>query len=261
MRYLNAARPARRLESTTKSPILDLFGSTLAGLSTIRAFGRVGDYAAAMYARIDEQSVCTLHLHLLNRWVVVHLTVAGVAFTVVVAIVVLLRRDMDAALAGFVLSLTMRLSVAVLSTVKNYAMLELEMNAAERVVEFSEIPTEDLRGDKPPVAWPVTRRLEVCGLVVGYAPNPGSPDVPRGLTFDARPGERVGVVGRTGAGKSSLTLALFRFLEARSGAIYVDGLDIARISLQELRTRLAIIPQVRRLYFLHLFLRECLFAQ
>ena len=126
-------------------------------------------------------------------------------------------------------------------TIRHYASVELEMNAAERVVEYTELPTEELGGVRPPAAWPTEGRLEVDDLVVAYAED--LPPVLRGLTFRVGSGERVGVVGRTGAGKSSLTLALFRFLEARSGSIRVDGLDIARIRLHDLRSRLAIIPQ------------------
>ena len=116
------------------------------------------------------------------------------------------------------------------------------MNAVERVVEYSDLQMEDHSGKPPPAAWPTEGRLEVNDLVVGYAPE--LPAVLKGLTFSVKRNERVGVVGRTGAGKSSLTLALFRFLEARSGSIHVDGLDISKISLHELRSRLAIIPQV-----------------
>jgi ABC-type multidrug transport system fused ATPase/permease subunit len=115
------------------------------------------------------------------------------------------------------------------------------MNAAERVVEYSELPTESLEGTDAPAAWPAEGSVEVNDLVVGYADD--LPPVLKGLTFSVKRNERVGVVGRTGAGKSSLTLALFRFLEARSGSIYIDGLDISKIKLHDLRSRLAIIPQ------------------
>jgi len=97
---------------------------------------------------------------------------------------------------------------------------------------------------KPPAAWPTRGHIEVDDLVVGYAAD--LPPVLKGLTFNVNSNERIGVVGRTGAGKSSLTLALFRFLEARSGSIYIDGLDISKINLHDLRSRLAIIPQVSR---------------
>jgi ABC-type multidrug transport system fused ATPase/permease subunit len=115
------------------------------------------------------------------------------------------------------------------------------MNAAERIIEYSNLQTESLDGASPPAAWPSEGRLEVNNLVVGYAPD--LPPVLKGLTFSVSRNERIGVVGRTGAGKSSLTLALFRFLEAREGSISIDGLDISKIKLHDLRSRLAIIPQ------------------
>lgn len=115
------------------------------------------------------------------------------------------------------------------------------MNAAERVVEYSELPTERLDGENVPAAWPTEGRVEVSDLVVTYAAD--LQPVLKGLTFSINRNERVGVVGRTGAGKSSLTLALFRFLEARSGSITIDGIDISKIKLHDLRSRLAIIPQ------------------
>lgn len=115
------------------------------------------------------------------------------------------------------------------------------MNATERIVEYSNIKIETQEGVLPPAAWPAKGALEVDSLVVSYAPD--LPPVLKGLSFSVEPNTRVGVVGRTGAGKSSLTLALFRFLEARSGSIFIDGLDISTINLYELRKRLAIIPQ------------------
>ena len=243
--YLVAARPAKRLESTAKSPIFDFFGSALTGLTTIRAFDRALSFTQTMHNKIEEYSICSMNLYLFNRWLGWNMGIAGIVFTVVVAMFVLLQAGVDAALAGFVLSFTMSFSDVVLMTVRAYAQVELEMNAVERIIEYTEIETEDFGGEKPPAAWPTQGRLEVHDLVVGYAPD--LPPVLKGVTFQINPGERVGVVGRTGAGKSSLTLALFRFLESRSGSIHVDGIDISKISLTDLRSRLAIIPQVRHI--------------
>ncbi|KAK3352219.1 ABC transporter [Lasiosphaeria hispida] len=239
--YLTAARPAKRLDSTLKSPIFDLFGSALTGLTTIRAFDRAGPYIQAMHTKVEEYSMGSLTLYLFNRWLAWNMSLAGIAFTVVVTIFVLARPGLDAALAGFVLSFTLQFSHAVLMSVRASSMLELEMNAVERVIEYSEIETESLGGEKPPAAWPTQGRLEVNDLIVGYAPH--LPPVLKSLSFQINPAERIGVVGRTGAGKSSLTLALFRFIEPRSGSIYIDGLDISKINLSDLRSRLAIIPQ------------------
>lgn len=114
------------------------------------------------------------------------------------------------------------------------------MNPTERVIEYSQIEIEDQGGLSPPAAWPTDGRLGVHDLTVSYAPN--LPPVLHGLTFSAV-NQRVGVVGRTGAGKSTLSLALFRFLEARRGSVHIDGIDISKIKLHDLRSRLAIIPQ------------------
>jgi ABC-type multidrug transport system fused ATPase/permease subunit len=124
---------------------------------------------------------------------------------------------------------------------RHYTEAELGMNSTERIVEYSEIEIEKQDGADVPASWPSEGRMEVSGLVVGYAPD--LDPVLKGLDFEVKPKERIGVVGRTGAGKSSLTLALFRFLEAREGQVMIDGVDISTIKLEHLRSRLAIIPQ------------------
>ncbi|RYP41120.1 hypothetical protein DL767_001281 [Monosporascus sp. MG133] len=242
-RYLHGARPVKRLESTTKSPVFEQFASALTGVTTIRGFGKPAVYVDRMYARLDDWTVATWHLWLFNRWMGWRMSVLGSFFASLVAALILLTpgRGMDPALAGFALAFALEFSDHVIWTIRHYASVELEMNAAERIVEYTELPTESLGGERPPAAWPTEGRIEVEDLVVGYAAD--LPPVLRELTFRVERGERVGVVGRTGAGKSSLTLALFRFLEARSGSIRVDGLDISRVRLRDLRSRLAIIPQ------------------
>jgi ABC-type multidrug transport system fused ATPase/permease subunit len=124
---------------------------------------------------------------------------------------------------------------------RQYSSVELDMNAVERVVEYSSMPIEQQGGVDVPAAWPTKGEVEVNDLVVAYASD--LTPVLRGLTFTIKQNERIGVVGRTGAGKSSLTLALFRFLEAQSGSIHIDGIDVSKIKLFDLRSRLAIIPQ------------------
>lgn len=117
------------------------------------------------------------------------------------------------------------------------------VSGTERIVEYTKLAMEDSSGIAPPAAWPHEGRVEVTDLVVRYAPN--LPPVLKGISFDIKPRERVGIVGRTGAGKSSMTLALFQFIRASSGSIYIDGLDISKIALHDLRSRLVIIPQGR----------------
>lgn len=108
-------------------------------------------------------------------------------------------------------------------------------------MEYTNLEVEDQGGDDVPAAWPTEGRLEVTDLVAGYAAD--LPPVLKGLSFTVEKAQRVGVVGRTGAGKSSLTLALFRFINSREGTILIDGIDVSKIKLHDLRSRLAIIPQ------------------
>ncbi|KAL8825332.1 MAG: hypothetical protein Q9191_004481 [Dirinaria sp. TL-2023a] len=239
--YLAGAREVKRLESTCKSPIFEQFGSVLSGLGTIRAFDKVDLYVERMFNRIDEHARSFWYLWLFNRWLTVRLNAIGVCFTVVVAAIIAGTDGIDASLAGFALSFALQYSNAIIWAIRQYASVELAMNATERIVEYSNIPIEDQNGQGVPAAWPTEGRLEVDGLVAGYAPD--LPPILKGLSFTVAKNERVGVVGRTGAGKSSLTLALFRFLSAREGSIYIDNIDIAKIKLEDLRSRLAIIPQ------------------
>ncbi|KAI0473842.1 P-loop containing nucleoside triphosphate hydrolase protein [Xylariaceae sp. FL0804] len=241
LRYLHAARPTKRLESTAKSPVFEQFGSALTGVLTIRSFDKTQAYIERMYKKLDDWTAATWHLWLFNRWMGWRMSVVGSFFASFVAILILLTPDMDSALAGFALAFALEFSGCVTWVIRHYANIELEMNAAERIVEYTELPTESLAGVRPPAAWPTEGRVEVSDLVVGYADD--LPPVLKGLSFAVERNERVGVVGRTGAGKSSLTLALFRFLEARSGSVHIDGVDIAKVRLHDLRSRLAIIPQ------------------
>ncbi|KAL1645245.1 hypothetical protein SLS58_003952 [Diplodia intermedia] len=238
--YLIGARETKRLESLAKSPVFELFGAALSGLGTIRAFGKTDDYIDAMFAKLDMHGQTMMYMWAFNRWLTFRLGVVGAAFAIAMAALIV-SLNIDAALAGFAIGFTLEYSIAVVWMLRQYAIVELSMNAVERILEYSEIAIEDQTGADAPAHWPAEGRLEVDDLVVAYASD--LEPVLKGVSFAVAPNERVGVVGRTGAGKSSLTLALFRFLEARKGSICIDGVDIGTIKLEDLRSRLAIIPQ------------------
>ena len=241
LKFLPGAREVKRLESNAKSPIFELFGTALTGIGTIRAFGRTESYVERMFDRIDEHARTFWYLWLFNRWIMFWLNNVGALFSVLVAAVIVANKA-DAALAGFALSFALQYSAALVWSIRQYASVELSMNATERILEYSDIAIEDDSGAvAAPAAWPTQGRLEVDGLSVAYAHDLAP--VLNNLTFTIEPNQRVGVVGRTGAGKSSLTLALFRFLQIRSGTVHIDGLNIVDLKLHDLRSRLAIIPQ------------------
>ena len=195
-----------------------------------------------MFNKIDTHLSAYWCLWLFNRWMGFRQSLVGAFFATVVAFVLVSQVHMDAPLAGFTLTFTIQYTRSIIWTIRMYSQLEMNMNAVERVVDYSELEPEDQGGLDAPAAWPTEGRLEVDDLAVGYAPD--LPEVLKGLSFTVERGQRIGIVGRTGSGKSTFTLALFRFLgNFRRGSIYVDGVDISKIKLHDLRSRLAIIPQ------------------
>lgn len=238
--YLRAAREVKRLESVSRTPILEQFTSSLVGLSTIRAFGRTQQYIDFMFDRIDNYAKVSWNLWLLNWWLQLRISILGAVFCTAVAALVI-HLNISASLAGFAISFLLQYNSAVSSMIKSYAGFEMAMNATERVIEYSNIDTESQDGTDPPAAWPTKGQIEVDNLVVTYAPD--LPPALKGLSFTVNPNERVGVVGRTGSGKSTLALALFRFMEPSEGRVFIDGQDTSSIKLQALRRGIAIVPQ------------------
>ncbi|KAJ6035663.1 uncharacterized protein N7446_010423 [Penicillium canescens] len=240
--YLNTAREIRRLESVSKSSIFEQVRSALSGLLTIRAEGKTPLYVNKVTEEIDKYARAHWQLWLFNCWLAFRMDVLGAIFAMVASILVVSTPSVNASLAGFAISFALKMAQSMSLTVRRYATLELSMNSVERILEYSDVPTEPTHsGDSVPPIWPSHGCIQVSNLSVRYAPD--LPPALHDISFTINPAERIGVVGRTGSGKSSLILALFRFLEANEGSIVIDGLDISMLKLQQLRARLAIVPQ------------------
>lgn len=168
------------------------------------------------------------------------LSMLGTIFVTVVAMIAV-SGGVDAALAGFSLTFALRFSWRLTGLLQSMASIELSFNAAERVIEYSEIETEPEDGKDAPAAWPEEGKIEVENLTVAYKDD--LPPVLKNLDFTIKPGERIGIIGRTGAGKSTLASVFFRLLRPREGCVRIDNIDIAELKLTHLRSRLAIIPQ------------------
>lgn len=238
--YLAAAREVKRLESVSRSPILEQFTSSLAGLTTIRAFDQGPKYVQMMFNRIDSYAKVSRHLWLFNWWLQLRISLLGAIFSTATALLVV-KLGVSASLAGFAISFVLQYNNAVSTMIRVYATVEMEMNAAERVIDYASIETEPQGGLDPPAAWPTQGRVAVDNLTVSYSPE--LPPALKGLTFTIESNERIGVVGRTGSGKSTLALALFRLIEASQGQVLIDGLDTSKIKLDALRRGMAIVPQ------------------
>ena len=180
--YLSGAREVKRLESNAKSPIFEQFGSALAGIGTIRAFDRTDVYIKRMYDKIDTHARAFWFLWLCQRWLGLRSNAIGAAFSISVAAVIAFYR-IEASLAGFALSFALQYSSAILWTTRCYANCELNFNAVERVAEYADLPIEKQDASvNVPAAWPTEGRLQVLGLVAGYAPD--LPPVLKGLSFN-----------------------------------------------------------------------------
>ncbi|KAK0112489.1 hypothetical protein ONS96_001726 [Cadophora gregata f. sp. sojae] len=239
--YLAAARTVKRLESTNKSPVISHFAASLSGLSTIRAFAKSSEFSDRMFTLIDDYAACTWFNSLFRNWLRLRIAITASLFAGTVATFVITKRGIDASLAGFALSFALSFGYRIGWAINISTQLELDMNATERIFEYRDLTIEDQGGEEVRATWPEVGKVEVKDLELGYADD--LPAILKGLTFTAEGNQRIGVIGRTGAGKSTLSLALFRFLSARSGSITIDGVDISKIKLHDLRTRLAIIPQ------------------
>ncbi|KAF1996082.1 P-loop containing nucleoside triphosphate hydrolase protein [Amniculicola lignicola CBS 123094] len=240
-RYVLVSRALRRLENISKSPVFETFNTTVTGIATIRAYRRTQTYITKMHHQIDAWTMNTFYIALANRWMSFRMALIAALFTLASGIVLVVI-PIDTSLVGLALSFILDFTESLRFTIRWFGDLELEMSAMERVLEYTTLPTEPITQGKPPAAaWPASGAIEFEDLEVSYAPH--LPPVLKSISLQIRHGERIGVVGRTGAGKSSLTLALFRFLEPISGRISIDGVDTSSVALADLRSRLAIIPQ------------------
>ncbi|KAJ2491335.1 hypothetical protein IWW37_002417 [Coemansia sp. RSA 2050] len=243
--YLNTSRELKRLESTSMSPLLSLFGELILGVSTIRAFDAKRYYVKEALNRINAHNQPAYLVWATNSWLSIRMDSAGVLVSFTCALFILTNLDwLDAGLAGFALTYSMTFSDHMLSAIRNYSANELNMNAIERISQYLNIEGEAALvatpENKPPSDWPKTGNVQIENLAVEYVP--GVP-VLHGISLTAKHGEKIGVVGRTGAGKSTMSLAFLRFIEAAQGRILLDNVDIAKIGLEELRRNVTIIPQ------------------
>ncbi|KAJ2088972.1 hypothetical protein IW138_003813 [Coemansia sp. RSA 986] len=243
--YLNTSRELHRLESNSMSPLLSLFGEAIQGVTTIRAFGAKHYYIKEAINRINAHNRTYYTVWAANRWLSVRVDAASSMVSATAAVFILFNLDwIDAGMAGFILSYAMSFSENMLWVIRDYSYNEMNMNAVERIMQYlkveQEAALESDPEDRPPAVWPRKGDVQIEGLVVEYVP--GVP-VLHDISLSAKHSEKIGVVGRTGAGKSTMSLALLRFIEASKGRIVLDGVDISKIGLEDLRRNVTIIPQ------------------
>ncbi|XP_017568412.1 multidrug resistance-associated protein 4 isoform X1 [Pygocentrus nattereri] len=241
--FLQTSRDVKRLESTTRSPVFSHLSSSLQGLWTIRAFKAEERFQQTFDAHQDLHSEAWFLFLTTSRWFAVRLDGMCSVFVTITAFgCILLRHNLEAGAVGLALSYAVTLTGMFQWGVRQSAEVENMMTSVERVVEYTELESEAPweTQKRPPPEWPSQGMITFDRVNFSYSSD--GPVVLKNMTAMFRPKEKVGIVGRTGAGKSSLISALFRLAEPE-GKIYVDGMLTSEIGLHDLRQKMSIIPQ------------------
>ncbi|CAD0199749.1 unnamed protein product [Chrysodeixis includens] len=242
--YVATSRQLKRLESVSRSPIYSHFGESITGASTIRAYGVADRFIAESERGVDHNQSCYYPSCIANRWLAVRLEMIGNLIIFFSAMFAVLNRDtVSAGLVGLSVSYALQITQTLNWLVRMTSDVETNIVAVERIKEYAETEQEAAWNTAvgPPATWPETGALQLERLSLAY--RAGAEPALRDVTCAVAPRDKLGIVGRTGAGKSTLTLGLFRIVEAVGGRILIDGLDIASIGLHQLRARITIIPQ------------------
>lgn len=244
--YRASAREIKRLDSLGRSILFSHFGETITGLSTIKAYRDQERFIKVNQRAIDNMN-SAYYLTLANqRWLTLRLDVVAAGLTIVATMLCVTGQfKINPSSVGLVVSYLLMIVNSLSMIVRQMAIVENDMNASERVYHYaynleSEAPFH-IEGTKPRESWPERGALEFKDMTMSYQPQ--LPPVLKNINLSIAGGEKIGICGRTGAGKSSIMVALYRLCELTSGSIEIDGIDISILGLNELRTKLSIIPQ------------------
>ncbi|CAK4398566.1 unnamed protein product [Aphanomyces euteiches] len=243
--YNRTSAELKRLESISRTPVINLISETINGISTIRAFDMTQYFAAKSRQVLDHNQSYFMVYRTSSRWLQMRLDwvsaviIAGVSFISVAS-----KSSIGVTAAGLGLTYASQMSAFLSRVTMSSSMVENIMTCVERLEHYNSLDTE---GDKcretvvAPAEWPAQGTISFESYSMRYRDHLDL--VLRDVSFVANSGEKVGICGRTGSGKSSLMAALFRMVEAATGCIKIDGIDISQVNLHALRSRLTIIPQ------------------
>ncbi|ORX52518.1 P-loop containing nucleoside triphosphate hydrolase protein [Piromyces finnis] len=242
--YRSTSRELKRIDSITRSPLYANLTETMQGLPTIRAYSEQERFIKYNQLLIDENNR-PQHLQITaQRWLGLRLESIG-AFLVLFDGIsgLLLKNNISSSLLGLSLSYSLQVTSSLNAVVRQFSDTEVHMNAAERLLYYAnEIEVENQKGLDAPKDWPKQGKIEIKDLTMKYAPH--LPPVLHHVSLDIQSNEKIGVVGRTGAGKSSIVMTLFRLVEPEVGSsLKIDDISIMDLKLSDLRQRISIIPQ------------------
>jgi ATP-binding cassette, subfamily C (CFTR/MRP), member 1 len=242
--YRASAREIKRLEAVQRSYVFSRFSEAVSGVATIRAYKLEDQFSGGVRDAIDSMNGCYFLTFSNQRWLSIRLDAIGnlLVFTCGV-LVVTSRFTVNPSIGGLVLSYILSIIQMITFTVRQLAEVENNMNSTERLYDYATNLEEEapLKLTDVPTNWP--DKGEIVFKEVDMRYRAGLPLVLRGMSLHVAPGERIGIVGRTGAGKSSIMSTLFRMTELSGGSITIDSIDVGKVGLADLRSRMSIIPQ------------------
>ena len=243
--YRNSSRELQRMESGKRSPVLNLCNEVIPGTTTIRAFGFQQKYMSLFHEKVDEHMKFRIITNGCNQWYDMNLDLISFSFVgFLIVFTILFKNKFSASAVAIIYTYCDKMKSSLIGGLHTLTSYENSMIGYERCVEYTKCPseapkkkvTDDVLG-----SWPHKGKIEFINFSVKYRPD--TEIVLKDINFVIQGKEKVGIVGRTGSGKSTITLCLFRILEATEGRIMIDDVDISSIGLDKLRNNLTIIPQ------------------
>ncbi|KAG7191367.1 uncharacterized protein KQ657_003488 [Scheffersomyces spartinae] len=244
--YQASAREMKRLEAVQRSFIYSNFSETLNGMPTIKAYGHSNRFLEKNNNYINKTNEAYYITIANQRFLAIHLDMVATIMALVISLLCVFRVfNIGASSVGLLMSYVLQIAGQLSMVIRNYTQVENEMNSVERVCEYAfDLPQEApylIEATAPPSSWPEKGSIKIEKASMSYRPD--LPLVLKNMSVEINGCEKIGICGRTGAGKSTIMTALYRLCELSSGKIEIDGIDISTLGLNNLRTKLSIIPQ------------------